>query len=135
MPTPSTRGTDRGVSTIAISERELQDAVADVARTLGWRVFHSRPARTSKGWRTPVQYDGKGYVDLTLVHEGRGRLIFAELKSDKGRTTPEQDAWLAGLERVAETVPDVVSVHVWTPADWPTAIVETLSHREVVAVS
>ena len=119
----------------AISEAELQQAVIETARTLGWRVAHFRPARTKHGWVTPVAADGKGFPDLVLVHHERGRLVFAELKSDKGKTSPDQDAWLAGLERVADTVPDVVSVHVWTPADWPKAIVEILSAREVVLVS
>lgn len=120
---------------VQISEAELQQAVIDTARTLGWRVAHFRPAQTRHGWRTPVAADGKGFPDLVLVHRERGRLIFAEMKSDKGRTTPEQDAWLAGLQAVAELVPDVVSVHVWTPADWPERIVETLSERQVVLVS
>jgi hypothetical protein len=48
------------------TEREFQDAVADVARLAGWRVVHFRPARTAEGWRTPGSYDAHGWPDLTL---------------------------------------------------------------------
>lgn len=73
-------------------EIEFEQAVVDLAHMFGWRVASFRPAGTGKGWRTPVKYDGKGYPDLTLVHP-TGYIIFAEMKSDKGRTSPDQDNW------------------------------------------
>lgn len=119
-------------ATVTISERELQDAVVETARLFAFRAFHARPAQTSKGWRTPVQYDGKGFVDLVLV--GSDRILFVELKSDKGKVSVEQQQWLDGLGAVA-AVCDQVEVHVWTPQDWPAAITATLSGRQVVVVS
>lgn len=92
-----------------MTEAQLQDAIVEAARVLGWRVAHFRPALTQHGWRTPGSYDAKGYPDLTLV---RDRVVFAELKTERGALTDEQRAWgsalrLAGAEH-----------HVWTPSDW-----------------
>lgn len=99
-----------------MSEAQLQDAVAEMARALGWRVFHARPARTQKGWRTPVAYDGKGFVDLVMLRGPRG--IASELKSAKGRVEPEQDEWLGAFALAGFTA------HVWRPADWLDGTIE-----------
>ena len=82
----------------------------------GWRVHAERPARTSKGWRTPVQGD-PGFFDLVLAR--RGRVIFAELKSARGKLSAEQEAWLAELSGGPER-------YTWRPADFP-AIEATLA--------
>ena len=52
--------------------------------------------------------------DLCLVR-GR-RLIFAELKTEKGRLTPAQEAWLEAFKALRSTAP--IEVYVWRPADW-----------------
>ncbi len=110
-------------ASVQISERDLQNAIVDAAHLYGYDVFHARPALSKKGWRTPVAYDGKGYPDLTMV--GNGRVIFAELKSARGKLEREQEHWLEGLEKVAQ-VTDHVRVCVWTPADWPDRVLEVL---------
>lgn len=119
---------------VQISEAELQQAVIETARTLGWRVAHFRPAQTKHGWRTPVAADGKGYPDLTLGQERTGRMIVSELKGENGKLTPEQELWARVFEAIAAANP-LVEFHVWTPADWPERIVEILAGREVVAVA
>ena len=91
-----------------LAEAEFQRQVIDLAHILGWRVAHFRPAMTAHGWRTPVQADGKGFPDLVMVR--RDRLIFAELKAEKRKLTPEQVEWFNALTAVAE-------VYVWHPAD------------------
>lgn len=100
-------------------EKEFQRDVIRLARTLGWRVAHFRPARTSKGWRTPVAADGAGWPDLMLV---RDRLVAAELKTGSNRLTPEQADWIDALQAAG------VECHVWRPGDLD-AIVFTLRHR------
>ncbi len=110
-------------TSVQISERDLQNAIVDAAHLYGYDVFHARPALSKNGWRTPVQYDGKGYPDLTIV--GNDRIIFAELKSAKGKLGREQEQWLEGLAKVA-SVTDRVRVCVWTPADWPDRVLEVL---------
>ncbi len=72
---------------------------------LGCLVFHSRPAQTQKGWRTPVSYDGKGFPDLVAVSQRNGAVIFIECKSDKGRFSPEQNRWRSLLEFAASMSP------------------------------
>lgn len=100
-----------------ISEAAFQKQVIHLARLRGWRVFHARAAMNARGrYMTPVAADGAGFPDLVLT---RDRVIFAELKSETGRTSYQQDAWLAALKRAgAET-------HIWRPRDWK-AIQEAL---------
>jgi hypothetical protein len=89
-----------------ITERIFQDQVRTLALMNGWQFFHPSPGQVRPGvWRS----DGKGYPDVTLAHESRG-LIFAELKLDKGKASPEQLAWLKALAPYAE-------VYIWRPAD------------------
>ena len=92
-----------------MTEAEFQRNVVELARLFGWRLAHFRPARTKHGWTTPMTGD-PGYPDLTLVR--RERLIFAELKSDKGKLTADQQAWLDELARTG-----CCEVYVWRPAD------------------
>lgn len=94
------------------TERSFQRKLLQLAKLLGWRSAHFRPARTAQGWRTAVEGDGKGFPDTVLVRGSR--LVFAELKRQDARTTPEQDAWLEALSRCLG-----VEVHIWRPSDWP----------------
>jgi hypothetical protein len=112
-----------------LTEAQLQAAVIDTAHVFGWRVAHFRPAKTSRGWRTAVAADGKGFPDLVLVHPGTGRLLFSELKSYRGKPTAEQEQWLIALERTD------AEVYVWTPSDWPALITRALSGRDVLGVA
>lgn len=105
-----------------MTEIEFEQAVVDLAHTFGWRVAGFRPARTQHGWRTPVKYDGKGWPDLTMVHPS-GRIIFAELKTDRGALSAEQAEWAdtfvaaIAADRRALGVPSMVEYHVWRPRD------------------
>ena len=101
------------------TEAGFQEAVMALAHTQGWLVAHFRPARTDQGWRTPVAAEGAGFPDLVLV---RDRVIFAELKTERGRVRPEQQRWLDALAGAgAEAV-------LWRPSDWET-IVDVLARR------
>jgi hypothetical protein len=105
-----------------LRETPFADAVMDLARILGWRSLHIRPARTAHGWVTPVAGDGKGYPDLTLVRARDRRLIFAELKREVFDPEPDQIAWLEALSAVAgvgddDSVMARIEVHVWRPSD------------------
>lgn len=79
------------------AERELTEAafqrqVCDLAELLGWEWCHWRPLRNGRGvWQVPVEGPlGKGWPDLTLVHPGQRRLIFAELKRELEQLRPDQ---------------------------------------------
>ena len=66
-----------------MSEKKLQDLVVALAQACGWRhVFHVHDSRRGLG---------KGFPDLCMV---RGdRVVFMELKTMKGRLSPDQVSW------------------------------------------
>lgn len=104
-----------------MTEAQLQQAVIECARTLGWRVAHFRPALTEKGWRTPVEGDGVGFPDLLMVHPSNGMAVYAiELKAEGKHPTVEQQLWLDHLESAG------CFTDVWRPADWTSGRVEKL---------
>lgn len=90
-----------------ISESAFQDRLIAEARLRGWLVAHFRPGRTATGWRTPVQGDA-GFPDLVLVRGGR--LIWAELKSEKGKLSEKQEKWIRALRECG------CEVHIWRPS-------------------
>ena len=96
-----------------ITEAEWQEQVVQLAAMLGWRTMHVRRAigrrAGGRGWQTSTSVNG--WPDLTLWSERQGRLVFAELKSDAGRCTPEQDAVISSLRHAGQ------DVHVWRPRD------------------
>jgi hypothetical protein len=93
-------------------EAQFQAQVIQLARMNGWKVFHPAKMMDRNGtWRTALQGD-KGWPDLVLAHKDRG-LIVAELKSDVGKLSFEQQAWLTHLAPWAE-------VYVWRPKDLDT---------------
>ena len=106
-------------------EAQFQAQVIQLARINGWKVFHPAKMQSRDGTcRTALQGD-KGWPDLVLAHRDKG-LIVAELKSDKGTVSFDQQAWLTHLAPWAE-------VHVWRPKDIDT-IAERLSQSKGATV-
>ena len=68
----------------------------------------------------PVAGDGAGFPDLVLVRE---RVIFAELKSETGRLSPEQKTWGDKLF-IADC-----EIYNWRPSDWD-KIIKILEGRD-----
>lgn len=92
-----------------ITHEEFDRLFYQVAHALRWRTAHFRPAKTSKGWSTPVSGDGKGFLDWLLA---RDRAMAVELKTAKDKVRPEQQAWVDAWKAAG------VEVHVWQPKDW-----------------
>jgi VRR-NUC domain-containing protein len=83
-----------------MTERELRQSIVRAAREFGWRVYFT--------WSS--MHSPAGFPDLCMV---RGdRLLFAELKTDKGKVTPDQQAWVDELRASGRC-----EVHLWRPAD------------------
>ena len=81
-----------------VSERIWQDQVEHLAKLNGWLVFHPSPHQVRPGvFRT----DGQGFPDLVLAHKERG-LIFAELKTERGKVSAAQKAWALAILPHAE---------------------------------
>ena len=105
---PSTPADAHAALLASITEKQFQDNVLRLAALCGWEQrYHTHDSRRSD----------KGFPDLVLCRWGH--LIFAELKSQKGRVRPEQHEWLDALKVVAASAPTVVSVYLWRPGDWP----------------
>lgn len=85
-----------------MKERDLQDKVVRLARSLGWLTYHTHDSRRSE----------PGFPDLVLLHPARGRLLWRELKTEKGRATPAQKVWLAALSAVG------MDAGLWRPVHW-----------------
>lgn len=84
-----------------ISETAFASQVEDLLRLYHWRWTHFRPAQTYKGWRTPLSGD-KGLPDYICVRPPR--LIFAELKDQYSKPSPEQEAWLDDLRECVKMI-------------------------------
>jgi hypothetical protein len=78
-------------------EVHLQAAVETELQLRGWRYFHAYDSR-----RSPP-----GFPDLVLA---RDRVLFAELKTLKGRVRPEQLEWLERLRAAG------AECYLWRPA-------------------
>lgn len=106
-----------------MSESELQDKIVRMAEVSGWIVHAERPARTTTGWRTPIQGDA-GFPDLILVNEHQ--VLFVECKSEKGKLTIEQEEW----RRILRSAHVRNFVCVWRPSDWCSGEVERVLRGE-----
>jgi hypothetical protein len=102
----SARLTAQDVALRSISEVEWQATVIEIAEWNGWKWYHSPKNRPVGG---KIQNIIAGYPDLCLVR-GR-RLLFVELKRERGVTTVAQKEWLAALIRTG------AEVEVWRPSD------------------
>ena len=91
--------------------KELMPAVIEMAKHYGWRVYHTHDSRKSAA----------GFPDLVLVR--KGVLVFAELKSEKGVVSTEQQEWLRDLSIVA-THTGAVGACVWRPRHWHDGTIE-----------
>lgn len=91
---------------LKMTETEFRDQqIIPLAKLHGWKYYF-----TWKSYHSP-----KGFPDMVLV---RGtRLIFAELKKNKGKVTPEQCGWLDALSQI-QSVFHSIEVYVWRPSDW-----------------
>ena len=89
----------------SIPEADFLAYVTELATLCGWLVYHTYDSRRSQA----------GFPDLVLAPADK--LIFAELKTAKGKVREAQVAWLDTLGALAATQSDV-EVYLWRPKDW-----------------
>lgn len=87
--------------TRSVSEKAFMQQVIDLATLRGWLVYHTYDSRRSS----------PGFPDLVLVRHNT--LLFAELKTEKGKPTGAQKQWLEALRNV-----ETISPNLWKPSDW-----------------
>ncbi|ASR83900.1 hypothetical protein SEA_SHROOMS_19 [Arthrobacter phage Shrooms] len=101
------RLTDHDRQLRTITEAAWQKKVQDLLTLYGWKWYHAPDNRPGRGGY--VQNIKAGYPD---IHAVRGkRSIYAELKRETGKTTPEQDEWLEALSEAGH------ETYVWRPRD------------------
>ena len=87
--------------TLFVTERQFSQAVVDYARLTNWLVFRTWNSRHSPA----------GAPDLRMVRPFR--VIFAEVKRELGKLTPQQEEAI-NLLRLCPGV----EVYVWRRSDW-----------------
>ena len=65
-------------------EKELQQQVVSLFRACGWHGYHTHDSRRSQ----------PGFPDIVLIRE---RVIYLELKTEKGHLSDRQREWLRAL--------------------------------------
>ena len=98
-----------------LSEAHFLRQVIAVAELGGWRTYHP--------WVSV--HSACGWPDLCCAKAGEP-LILAELKSDVGRVTTFQHAWLDLLRQCAG-----VEVYLWRPADFEAIRARLLRRRPI----
>ena len=88
------------------NEKHFQGSIVSAARQLGWRAYHTYDSRRS----------APGFPDLVLVR-GR-RIVYAELKSERGVMSAAQYQWLRDLVCAGQ------DVFLWRPSDWDAILAE-----------
>lgn len=83
-----------------ITEKQFESQVKGLAKTFGWLYYHT--------WRSI--HSPAGFPDCVFV-KGE-RIIFAELKSEKGKVSESQWEWMEALARTK------VEVFLWHPSEF-----------------
>lgn len=91
----------RKIDRIRVSEADLREQIRDLCKLFGWKMYFS--------WTS--MHSPRGFPDLVLANSEQKRIIFAEIKSDKGKVTSQQEEWLGILKACGQTV------YVWRPGD------------------
>ncbi len=87
---------------VVITEKELREQIRDLCKVLGYHFYFT--------WTS--LHSPRGFPDLVLANPEKRRVIFAELKSDKGKLSPAQEEWLKTLADCGQ------ECYIWRPADF-----------------
>jgi len=82
-----------------MTEKQFQTAIVEYAKKQGWLIYHTYDSRRSE----------PGFPDLVMVR--RNKVLFRELKTEKGRLTEPQKVWAAKLKKAG------ADYAVWRPSD------------------
>lgn len=82
-----------------LTEKQWQAQVEQLARLIGWMCYHTWNSMRSSA----------GFPDIVMVKGNE--IIFVELKTNKGKLTPQQVKWLDALCAAGQRV------YVWRPND------------------
>ena len=104
-----------------VTEKGWLATIIEHAQAMGWVCAHFRPGMVSlvdrhgkPVWVTPVQADGKGFVDLILARE---RIVYIEAKSEAGKLSEAQEKWRDAILGAGG------EWYCFRPSDWPSVLV------------
>lgn len=90
-----------------MSEEQFRQQIRAIALMYGWSMqYHTYMSKRSDA----------GWPDEVLCNPARRRIIFVELKSDKGRLSPAQREWLNALHTCG------METALWRPSNIPVAV-------------
>ena len=99
--------TARQILDSKITEKQFTQQVIQLLLTCGFDfVYH-----TFNSLHSP-----RGFPDLIALRVRDKRLLFAELKSDKGVLLAEQADWINALREIG------CEAHLWRPSDWESIV-------------
>ncbi len=88
---------------VAMSEKDFQKQIIELAKTFGWKVYHPWLSINS----------ARGWPDLSMARE---RLVFVELKSTTGKVSDSQRDWIDAINAAGG------EAYAWWPKDWDEAV-------------
>lgn len=98
-----------------MSEATLQRNILSLATvSLDWLAYHTHDSRRSQ----------PGFPDLVLVSNTQKRLIFAELKTERGRQSIEQKQWERHLREAGHG-----EYYLWRPTHWLSGEIGSILQR------
>ena len=89
----------RSILLRTVTEKQWQAQIVAWAKRAGWRSYHV--------WN--AMHSTSGFPDMVLVRPPH--IIYAELKTERGKVTADQEAWIDALRRCGQ------QVYVWRPSD------------------
>jgi len=84
-----------------ITEKQFREQVKELCKVFHWKAYFT--------WLSMHSPDG--FPDFNMVRGGR--IIYAELKSERGKVTPAQMEWLTALIATGKC-----EVYLWRPANF-----------------
>jgi hypothetical protein len=96
-----TTSTGRAQVLSAVTEKMWQRQVESWARRAGWLPYHTHNSMGSTS----------GFPDLVLLRPRTSEVIYAELKTDRGKLSQPQLLWIDALKACGQRV------FVWRPSD------------------
>ena len=92
---------------------EIDDLIQEAALGYlkGLRTYSpEKGSITTHTWNS--MHSPAGFPDLVLLRVRDSKLIFAELKTDRGKLSEKQEVWINALNEAHQLV------FVWKPSDW-----------------
>lgn len=86
---------------VAITEKQLESQVKDLAKMFNWMYYHT--------WRSI--HSPAGFPDCVMIRDDR--IVVAELKSERGKVTPQQEGWLKAFKATG-----MAECYLWRPSDF-----------------